>query len=108
MASVGPDRELIAELKRVARRVSYDEEALPDLDSEAVDFRAASESFAPHRRLARRDLEGLRKRGLRRFENALTAIGHGHRVARRRCRYATCRPKDEVKAWMRESASSRQ
>ena len=54
------DRELIEELKRVARRESYDEQALPDLDSEAVDFRAASESFAAGRRLTRRDLETLR------------------------------------------------
>jgi predicted HTH transcriptional regulator len=32
---------------------------MPDLDSEAVDFRAASESFLPVRKLARRDLETL-------------------------------------------------
>ena len=33
---------------------------MPGLDSEAIDFRAASESFAPFRKLARRDLETLR------------------------------------------------
>ena len=33
---------------------------MPGLDSEALDFRAASESFAPVRTLARRDLETLR------------------------------------------------
>lgn len=33
---------------------------MPDLDSEAVDFRAASESFASVRKLAKRDLETLR------------------------------------------------
>jgi len=33
---------------------------MPDLDSEALDFRAASESFAPVRALSRRDLETLR------------------------------------------------
>lgn len=33
---------------------------MPELDSEGIDFRAASESFAPFRRLARRDLETLR------------------------------------------------
>lgn len=33
---------------------------MPDLDSEAVDFRAASESFAPVRKLTKRDLETLR------------------------------------------------
>ncbi len=33
---------------------------MPDLDSEAIDFRAASESFAPIRRIRRGDLETLR------------------------------------------------
>jgi ATP-dependent DNA helicase RecG len=33
---------------------------MPGLDSEALDFRAASESFAPQRKLGRRDLETLR------------------------------------------------
>lgn len=33
---------------------------MPGLDSEAIDFRAASESFAAVRKLARRDLETLR------------------------------------------------
>ena len=33
---------------------------MPDLDSEAIDFRAASESFAEYRKLAQRDLEILR------------------------------------------------
>jgi predicted HTH transcriptional regulator len=33
---------------------------MPDLDSEAIDFRAASESFSPVRKLSRRDLETLR------------------------------------------------
>lgn len=33
---------------------------MPDLDSEALDFRAASESFAPVRKLSKRDLETLR------------------------------------------------
>lgn len=53
------DRELIAELQRFARGESFDAQALPDLDSEAVDFRAASESFRPFRRLTRADLETL-------------------------------------------------
>ena len=38
----------------------YDEQAMPGLDSEALDFRAASESFAPVRRLRRTDLDRLR------------------------------------------------
>jgi ATP-dependent DNA helicase RecG len=54
------DRELIAELKRFASGESYDEEPLPDLDSEAIDFRAASESFAPKRKLRKGDLVTLR------------------------------------------------
>jgi predicted HTH transcriptional regulator len=40
--------------------VSFDEEPLPDLNSEAIDFRAASESFASVRPLRKRDLESLR------------------------------------------------
>jgi predicted HTH transcriptional regulator len=47
-------------LRRYARGVAFDEQPMPDLDSEALDFRAASESFAPVRRIARRDLATLR------------------------------------------------
>lgn len=54
------DGQLIAELGRHARGVAYDEQPMPDLDSEAIDFAAASESFAPVRRLRRADLETLR------------------------------------------------
>lgn len=54
------DPPLIAELGRFATGESYDERPLPTADSEALDFRAASESFAPVRRLRRRDLENLR------------------------------------------------
>ena len=54
------DRELIEELRRFARGESYDEQAMPELDSEALDFRAASELFAPVRKLKRADLETLR------------------------------------------------
>jgi predicted HTH transcriptional regulator len=52
--------ELIEELRRFARGEGFDEQPMPGLDSEALDFRAASESFAPFRKLARRDLETLR------------------------------------------------
>ena len=38
---------------------SFDKRPMRNLDSEALDFRAASESFAEFRRLARRDLEIL-------------------------------------------------
>lgn len=54
------DRELVEELRRTSRGEAYDEQAMPDLDSEALDFRAASESFGPIRRLHRNDLETLR------------------------------------------------
>ncbi len=54
------DRELCEELKRFARGEAYDEQPIPELDSEAIDFRAASESFVPGRKLKRADLETLR------------------------------------------------
>ena len=54
------DAEMIAELRRFARGESFDEQPLPDLDSEALDFRAASELFAPVRRLKPHDLETLK------------------------------------------------
>lgn len=44
------DPELIEELRRYAHSEAYDEQPMPELDSEAVDFRAASESFASVRR----------------------------------------------------------
>ncbi|MFO0074202.1 MAG: ATP-binding protein [Gemmatimonas sp.] len=54
------DNEMLQELRRTARGESYDEQPMIDLDSEALDFRAASESFKPTRTLRRRDLETLR------------------------------------------------
>lgn len=51
---------MIEELRRFARGEAFDEQPMPGLDSEALDFRAASELFASVRRLARRDLETLR------------------------------------------------
>jgi predicted HTH transcriptional regulator len=53
------DAELVEELRRYARGEAYDEQPMPELDSEAVDFRVASESFAPTRRLRPTDLETL-------------------------------------------------
>ena len=50
------DAASVAELQRVVRGRSYDEEALPELNSEALDFRVASECFAPVRRLTKKDL----------------------------------------------------
>lgn len=54
------DAALIAEMRRFARGDAFDEQPFPELDSEALDFRAASELFAPVRALSRRDLETLR------------------------------------------------
>lgn len=54
------DREMIQELARLARGETHDELAMPELNSEALDFRAASESFADLRNLKRSDLETLR------------------------------------------------
>jgi|SRR5665213_1320084 len=54
------DRELISELKREARLESYDEQPLPDRNSEAIDFLAASESFSPMKTLKREDLQTLK------------------------------------------------
>jgi SRSO17 transposase len=42
------DPELIEELRRYASGEAYDEQPMPELDSRAVDFRAASESVAPN------------------------------------------------------------
>jgi len=54
------DSEMIAELRRFARGESFDEQPLAELDSEALDFRVASELFAPIRRLKTHDLETLK------------------------------------------------
>lgn len=54
------DADLVAEMQRFARGEIYDERPMPDLDSEAIDFRVASESFSDVRKLKRRDLETLR------------------------------------------------
>ncbi len=53
------DQQLLEELRRSSRSESYDEQPMPELDSEELDFRAASEFFAGVRKLRRRDLETL-------------------------------------------------
>ena len=45
------DREMIDELRRYARGEAYDKQVMPEFGSEAIDFRAASEYFAPVRKL---------------------------------------------------------
>jgi ATP-dependent DNA helicase RecG len=54
------DAEMADEMRRAALGESFDEQPLPDLNSEAIDFRAASESFAPVRAIDKRHLETLR------------------------------------------------
>ena len=54
------DEQLVEEMRRYANREAFDERPMPELDSEAIDFRAASESFAEFRRLTQRDLDILR------------------------------------------------
>jgi len=53
------DPAQIEEIKRFVRGGSFDEEPLPELSTEAIDFRAASECFAPVRKLQRSDLRTL-------------------------------------------------
>ncbi len=54
------DQGLIAELGRLTRNESFDEQPMPALNSEAIDFRAASECFLPVRKLRRSDLPTLK------------------------------------------------
>ena len=54
------DASLREEMARYARGESFDERPVPDLDSEVIDFRVASELFRDHRRLRRPDLVTLR------------------------------------------------
>ena len=54
------DQVLIEELKRYGRITPFDEQPIPDLYSEAVDFRFATEYFKPFRKPVRADLETLR------------------------------------------------
>ena len=50
----------IEELKRLNWMNSFDEQAIPDMHSEAIDFRAASELFAPYRQLTAQAWNTLR------------------------------------------------
>ena len=43
------DMGQIAEMRRFGQFESFDEQSIPDLNSEALDFRAASELFPPVR-----------------------------------------------------------
>jgi ATP-dependent DNA helicase RecG len=54
------DSFLIEEMRRYDRVSSFDEQPMPDLNSEAIDFRAASEYFKPSRRLTAHGLQSLK------------------------------------------------
>ena len=54
------DAAQIAEMRRFGQLESFDEQPVPELNSEALDFRAASELFAPIRRLVPSALHSLR------------------------------------------------
>jgi predicted HTH transcriptional regulator len=53
------DPLLLEELRRASRHEAFDEQPVVGPSSEALDFRAASELFAPSRRLTRNDLRVL-------------------------------------------------
>ena len=50
------DRELVAEMRRVSYGEGFDEQPLPDFDSEAIDIDVFSELFSEYRRVSNRDL----------------------------------------------------
>ncbi len=54
------DGVIVADMTRQVRNESFDEQPIPTLNSEAIDFRAASEVFAEKRTLKRGDLLTLR------------------------------------------------
>lgn len=54
------DPFLVEEMKRYNQVSSFDEQPMPVLNSEAINFRAASECFKSIRKLARGDLQTLR------------------------------------------------
>lgn len=69
------DSALIAELSRRIGAEGFDQEPLADLDSEAIDFGAASQCFAERRPLRRKDIETL---GLvRRYQERMVPTAGG-------------------------------
>jgi hypothetical protein len=49
----------MAELGRRTSKGTFDEQPVPELNSEAIDFAATSQCFAERRTLRRQDLEAL-------------------------------------------------
>lgn len=54
------DSFLIGEMRRYNQVSSFDEQPVPDLNSEAIDFRVASEYFKPIRKLTPQGLQSLK------------------------------------------------
>jgi ATP-dependent DNA helicase RecG len=54
------DSFLIEEMRRYNRVASFDEQPMPELNSEAIDFRVASEYFKPVRKLTLHGLQSLK------------------------------------------------
>jgi len=54
------DAELIAELRRQASGLSFDEQPIPELDAGVIDHEAVVSAFHGLRRITRRELESLR------------------------------------------------
>jgi predicted HTH transcriptional regulator len=54
------DLFLVEEMRRYNQVSSFDEQPRPELNSEAIDFRAASEFFKPIRKLTRSELQTLK------------------------------------------------
>lgn len=54
------DREIREEMRRLSRGESFDEQALPEFNSESLDFRVLSELFRGIRILKPKDMESLR------------------------------------------------
>jgi ATP-dependent DNA helicase RecG len=53
------DQFLIDDMRRFSRVSSFDEQPMPDLNSEGIDFRVASEYFKPFRKLTKESLGTL-------------------------------------------------
>jgi ATP-dependent DNA helicase RecG len=64
------DPAQIEEIKRFVRGSTFDEEPLPEMNTDAIDFRAASECFSSIRKLQKSDLRILQ----------ITAIHQNHEV----------------------------
>lgn len=79
--------ELVEELGRYVGGEAYDEQPMLDLDSEALDFRAASESFAPVRRPKRF------------FESCLTRTGSSRAKSPKRSDSPPAPPAPVSRSW---------